>query len=117
MSNDNLTISRGGRGQKAEYSQTTVRCPEPASELTRELLNLYRDKFQNQSSHAANKFLQDVLDFAKKHHKGEHSASENNHPAIDDVISNIQDGKPGYKRNSASKLISDILAISESHTP
>lgn len=117
MTTDKPTISRGGRGNVAGYRQTSVRCPEPASEITRELLNLYRDKFQHESSDAANKFLLDVLDFAKKHHEGETNTSENNHQLLDDVITNIQDGKPGYKRNSASKLIADILAISESHTP
>jgi hypothetical protein len=116
MSDDKRTISRGGRGHTAGYSQTTVRCPDPASKITRELLNLYRDKFQYESPDAANKFLQDVLDFAEKHHAGNTETSESNHTAMDDVITNIQDGKPGYKRNSASKLIADILAISETHT-
>jgi hypothetical protein len=95
MTDNERTISRGGRGQTAGYRQTTVRCPEPASETTRELLNLYRDKFQHESPDAANKFLQDVLDFAKKHHAGNTETNESNHTAIDGVITNIQDGKPG----------------------
>lgn len=113
MADDNYTISRGGRGKKAGYRQTTVRCPEPASEITRELLNLYRDKFQHESPDAANQFLLDVLDFAKKHHAGETGTSDTVRTTVSNAIVNIQSGEPGYKRNSARLLMQDVLSLSD----
>jgi hypothetical protein len=113
MTDKKHTISRGGRGQIAGYRQTTVRCPEPASEAARELLNLYRDKFQNESPEAADRFLLDVLDFAKKHHAGETGTSDTVRTTVSNAIVNIQNEEPGYKRNSARLLMHDVLSLSD----
>jgi hypothetical protein len=113
MTNDDRTISRGGRGQTAGYRQTTVRCPEPASETTRELLNLYRDKFQHESPEAADQFLADVLNFAKKHHAGETGTTNPVLTTVSNAIANIQNEEPGYKRNSARLLMRDVLSLGD----
>jgi hypothetical protein len=104
-------ILRGGRGKSAGYQQTSIRCPQPASAITRELLNLYRLQYQHESPEAAQFFLSEVLDFAQSLASGTDESPEGDHVSLDDVVANIENGKPGYKRNSASKLISDVLAI------
>jgi len=106
-------ISKGGRGVAAGYRQTSVRCPDPASALTRELLNLYRDKFQNESPDAAQEFLSEVVKYAKKHHAGITGTSDTTRETVGNAIANIQDGKPGYKRNSARQLMQDVLSLSD----
>jgi len=113
MTDSNRQLSKGGRGQTAGYRQTTVRCPDPASEKTRELLNLYRDKFQHESPEAADLFLSEVLDFAKKHHAGQTGKPDTVRETVSTAIANIQDSKPGYKRNSARQLMQDVLSLGD----
>lgn len=113
MTNDNPTISRGGRGKNAGYQQTSIRCPEPASEITRELLNLYRNKFQHESPESADQFLLDVLNFAKKHHAGETGTNDTVRTTVQNAIVHIQNEEPGYKRNSARQLMQDVLSLSD----
>jgi hypothetical protein len=113
MSNIERSISVGGRGKNAGYPQTSIRCPEPASKVTRELLNLYRDKFQNESPESADQFLSDVLDFAKKHHAGETGKNDIVRTTVKNAIANIQNEELGYKRNSARRLMHDVLSLSD----
>jgi hypothetical protein len=107
-------ILLGGRGKSAGYQQTTVRCPQPASEMTRELLNLYRLQYQSESPEAAQFFLSEVLDFARSIASQHQEMSDSENVTLSDIVANIESGKPGYKRNSASKLISDVLDVAKS---
>lgn len=87
---------KGGQGKKAPYRTVVVRIPEPLKEQIDEMVMQFHKELVTSSKEGVDK--EDVT-------------GNNLVNAVQEVVTAIEEEKPGFKLKSAKKLIEAVLAL------
>ena len=87
---------KGGQGKKAPYRTVVVRIPEPLKDEIDRMVMQFHEKLVTSSEKGVDK--EDVT-------------GNNLVNAVQEVVTAIEEEKPGFKPKSAKKLIDAILAL------